>query len=180
MDVRHLVKKQKMNVRVRQLNILEDLPQDMLVEILSRVGLNSSAQLFMVKSVCKAFEKHFEDALVYKRAYFDSIYPDIGLRLLEKASNMQLKEAFYVYGLVMFASHQIEEKDIGLQIINQTFPPVPNLVVEVRTMIFDLLRRLWVLFNPHPFDDVATCCTIKGHNGYFPLDLRCAIILTKP
>ncbi|XP_071713124.1 putative F-box protein At1g67623 [Rutidosis leptorrhynchoides] len=118
-----------MDVRVRQPNLLEDLPQDMLVEILSRVGHNLSAQLFMVKSVCKAFEKHSEDALVYKRlffdrwcispwgnpklthiflfsmyfgnpnaifryglrAYFDSIYPDIGLHFLEKASNMQLK-----------------------------------------------------------------------------------------
>ncbi|XP_071695113.1 putative F-box protein At1g67623 [Rutidosis leptorrhynchoides] len=138
-----------MDVRVRQPNILEDLPQDMLVEILSRVGHNSSTQLFMVNLVCKAFEKHFVDALVYKRlsfdrwcispwenhklehiflfsmyfgnpnaffryglrAYFDSIKLDIGLRLLKKkASNIQLKEACYVYGLVMFASNQIEEK----------------------------------------------------------------------
>ncbi|XP_071719058.1 uncharacterized protein [Rutidosis leptorrhynchoides] len=111
-----------MDVRVRQPNFIEDLPQDMLVEMLSRVGQNSSAQLFMVKLGCKAFEKHSEDVLVYKRlsfdrwcispwenpklahiflfsmyfgnpnaifryglrAYFDSIYPDIGLRLLEK------------------------------------------------------------------------------------------------
>ncbi|XP_071712872.1 F-box protein At2g35280-like [Rutidosis leptorrhynchoides] len=207
-----------MDDRVRQLNILEDLPKDMLVEILSRVSQNSSAQLFMVKLVWKAIEKHSEDAFVYKklsfdrwcispwgnhklyhififsmyfgnpnaifryglRAYFDSINPDIGLRLLEKASNMQLKEACYVYGLVMFAFNQIEEKDIGLQILNQTFPPVPDLVVEVRFKVFDLLRRCWVLFINHPFDDVATCCTIKGHNGYFPLDLGWEIILTKP
>ncbi|XP_071695251.1 F-box protein At2g35280-like [Rutidosis leptorrhynchoides] len=207
-----------MDVRVKHANILEDVPQDMLVEILSRVGQKSSAQLFMVKLVCKAFRKLSNDALVYKRlsfdrwcispwgnhkladifissmyfgnpnaifrnglrAYFDSKYPDVGIHLLEKALNMQLKEACYVYGLVMFASHQIEKKDIGLQILNQTFPPVPNLVVEVRTMVFDLIRRCWVLFNHHPFDDVAMCCTIKVHNAYFPLDHGWKIILTKP
>ncbi|XP_071727780.1 putative F-box protein At1g67623 [Rutidosis leptorrhynchoides] len=131
-----------MDVRVRHANILEDLPQDMLVEILSRVDQNSFAQLFMVKLVCKAFWKLSDDALVYKRlsfdrwcilpwgnhkladifissmyfrnpnaifryglrAYFDSKYPDVGLHLLEEALNMQLKEACYVYGLVMFVS----------------------------------------------------------------------------
>ncbi|XP_071728689.1 putative F-box protein At1g67623 [Rutidosis leptorrhynchoides] len=140
-----------MDVRDRQLNILEDLPPEMVVEILSRVGQDLSAQLFMIKLVCKAFKRHSEHALVYKRlsfnkwcishwgdpklghiffmamysgnhnaifryglrAYFDSIYPNIGLRSLEKASNMQLKEACYVYRLLMFASHQTEKKNIG-------------------------------------------------------------------
>ncbi|XP_071700263.1 putative F-box protein At1g67623 [Rutidosis leptorrhynchoides] len=60
-----------MDVRVRHANILEDVPQHMLVEILSRVGQNSSAQLFMVKLVCKAFGKLSDDALVYKRLSFD-------------------------------------------------------------------------------------------------------------
>ncbi|XP_071718508.1 uncharacterized protein [Rutidosis leptorrhynchoides] len=114
------------------------------------------------------------------RAYFDSIYPNIGLHSLEKAANMQLKEACYVYGLVLFASHQIEKKNLGLQILNRTFPLVTDLVVEVRTKVFDLLRRCWVLRNPHPFDDITTSCTIKGHNGYFPLDIGWETILIKP
>ncbi|XP_071734244.1 F-box protein At2g35280-like [Rutidosis leptorrhynchoides] len=157
-----------MDVRDRQPNILEDLPQDMIVEILSKVGQDSSAQLFMVKSVCKAFDTHSEHALVYERlsfdrwcispwgdhklvriffmatyygnpnaffcyglrTYFDSIYPDIGLHYLEKASNMQLKEACYVYRLIMFASHQTEKKNIGIQLLNRTFPLVTDLVVK--------------------------------------------------
>ncbi|XP_071734243.1 putative F-box protein At1g67623 [Rutidosis leptorrhynchoides] len=115
-----------MDVRDRQQNILEDLPPEMIVEILSRVGQDSSAQLFIAKSVYKAFERHSEHALVYKRlsfdrwsispwgdpklahiffmamysgnpnaifryglrAYFDSMYPDIGLHSLEKTANM--------------------------------------------------------------------------------------------
>ncbi|XP_071708604.1 F-box protein At2g35280-like [Rutidosis leptorrhynchoides] len=138
-----------MDVRDRQPNILEDLPQEILDEILSRFGQGSSAQLFMGKLVCKAFDKHSEHALVYKRlsfdrwyispcgnrklaciffmaihygnlnaifrhglrTYFDSIYPGIGLHYLEKAANMQLKEACYVFGLVTFASRQTEEID---------------------------------------------------------------------
>ncbi|XP_071686921.1 putative F-box protein At1g67623 [Rutidosis leptorrhynchoides] len=172
----------------------------------------------MAKLVCKAFDKHSEHALVYKRlsfdrwcispwgnrklariffmaihygnpnaifrhglrTYFDSIYPGIGLHYLEKAANMQLKEACYVFGLVMIASRQTEEKDMGLQILNQTFSLVSDLVVEVRTKVLDLLRRCWVLRNCHPFDDAATCYTNKGHKGYFPLDLGWEIVLVKP
>ncbi|XP_071688464.1 putative F-box protein At1g67623 [Rutidosis leptorrhynchoides] len=141
-----------MDVRDRQPNMLEDLPSKMIVEILSKVGQDSSAQLFIAKSVCKAFERHSEHALVYKRlsfdrwcispwgdpklahilfmamysgnpnaifryglrAYFDSIYPNIGLHSLEKPANMQLKEACYVYGLVLFASHQTQKKNLEL------------------------------------------------------------------
>ncbi|XP_071734226.1 putative F-box protein At1g67623 [Rutidosis leptorrhynchoides] len=168
-----------MDIRVRQPNILEDPSQEIHDEILSRVGQDSSAQLFMVKSVCKAFERHSEHVLVYERlsfdrwcispwgnhklariffmaiyygnpngifryglrTYFDSIYPDIGLHYLEKASNMQLKEACYVYGLDMFASHQTKKKNIGLQLLSRTFPLVTDLVVEVRAKVFELLRR---------------------------------------
>ncbi|XP_071718431.1 putative F-box protein At1g67623 [Rutidosis leptorrhynchoides] len=160
-----------MDVRVRKSNILEDLPQEMIIEIVSRVVQDSSTQLFLAKLVCKAFERHSEHALVYKRisfdrwcispwgnhklahiyfmaiysgnpnaifryglrAYFDSIYPNIGLHSLEKASNMQLKEACYVYGLVMFACHQTEKKNLGLQILNRTFSLVTELVVEKKT-----------------------------------------------
>ncbi|XP_071714686.1 F-box protein At2g35280-like [Rutidosis leptorrhynchoides] len=172
MDVMHIAKKQKIDVNVLQPNIL-DLPQDTLVEILSRVGQNSLDRLFLCKLVCKAFKKHSEDPSVYKRisfdrwlispwdnpklvriflrcyilgnpnaifrygfrGYFNGKYINIGLHFGEKSSNMQLKETCYVYGLVMFASHQIEEKIIGLQILNQTFPPwsVPDLLVATRT-----------------------------------------------
>ncbi|XP_071705229.1 F-box protein At2g35280-like [Rutidosis leptorrhynchoides] len=207
-----------MDVRNRQPNILEDLPPEMVVEILSRVGQDSSAQLFMMKLVCKAFERHSKQALVYRRlsfdrwcishwrnpklahifframcsgnpnaifryglrAYFDSVYPNIGLRSLDKASNMQLKEACYVYGLVMFASHQTEKKNVGLQLLNRTFPLVTDSVVEVRDKVFNLLRYCWILGNPHPFDNTATCCTIKDHKDYFPLDLGWEIELVKP
>ncbi|XP_071713229.1 F-box protein At2g35280-like [Rutidosis leptorrhynchoides] len=195
-----------MDVNVSQLNILEALPQDMLVEILSRVGQDSSDHLFRCKRVCKDFLKQSQHPLVYKRisldtlwpllwadhpklvsmilrcfilenpnalfryglrGYFDGNYIDVGLRLLNKASNMKLMEACYVYGLVMFTSNQIEDKDIGFQILDRTFPPlsVPDVVVVVRTKVLGLVGRLWRL-NHHPFDDVAMCCPIKGHNGY--------------
>ncbi|XP_071739857.1 putative F-box protein At1g67623 [Rutidosis leptorrhynchoides] len=149
-------------MEVTQANILKTLPQDMLVEILSRVGQNSSDQLFILKSVCKSFLKLSEDPLVFKRlsldrwrlspwenpkliylfnlctvfgnrnaifrlgliAYFDAKYTELGLNFLKRASNSQLKEDVYVYGLIMFASHQIEAKHISLQILNETFPPV--------------------------------------------------------
>ncbi|XP_071739303.1 F-box protein At2g35280-like [Rutidosis leptorrhynchoides] len=102
--------------------------------------------------------------------YFDGNYIYEGLRLLNKALNMQLKEACYVYDLVMFASHKIEDKDIEFQIVNRTFPPwlVPDVVVSVRTKVLGLVGVLW-RFNRHPFDDVATHCPIKGHNGYTPI-----------
>ncbi|XP_071740602.1 putative F-box protein At1g67623 [Rutidosis leptorrhynchoides] len=192
-------------MEVTQANILETLPQDMLVKILSRVGQNSSNQLFILKLVCKSFLKLFEDPLVFKRlsldrwrlspwgnpkliylfnlctvfgnpnaifrlgliGYFDPKYTELGLEFLKRASNSQLKEAVYVYGLIMFASHQIEAKQNGLQLLNETFPPVPELVVAVRIKVFDLLRQLW-LFNRHPFDDVATTCPISDNDGYFP------------
>ncbi|XP_071728491.1 putative F-box protein At1g67623 [Rutidosis leptorrhynchoides] len=150
----------------------------MLVEILSRVGQNSSDQLFILKSVCKSFLKLSEDPLVFKRlsldqwrlspwgnpkliylfnlctvfgnpttifrlvliSYFDAKYTELGLDFLKEASNSQLKEAVYVYGLIMFASHQIETKQNGLQLLNETFPPVLELVVAVRIKAFDLLR----------------------------------------
>ncbi|XP_071740134.1 F-box protein At2g35280-like [Rutidosis leptorrhynchoides] len=207
MDVMHIAKKQKIDVAVRQQNIL-DLSQDTLMEILFRVGQDSSDRLFLCKLVCKAFKKHSEDPSVYKRisfdrwpispwdnpklvriflrcyllgnpnaifrygfrGYFNGKYINIGLRFLEKASNMQLKEACYVYGLVMFAFHQIEEKNIGLQILNQTFPPwsVPNLLVATRIKVFDMFDALMWRLNRHPFNDLATCCLINGHNGYSP------------
>ncbi|XP_071695252.1 putative F-box protein At1g67623 [Rutidosis leptorrhynchoides] len=190
---------------VTQANILETLPQDMLVKILSRVGQESSKQLFILKLVCKSFLNLSDDPLVCKRIsldrwdlvpwrkpkmdhiiercyffgnpnaifctglinYFDKSYTELGLRLLEEAANNQIIEAVYVYGLIMFASHQIEEKHVGLQVLNKTFPPVPDLVVAVRTKVFHLLHELW-LHNHRPFDDLATRCPISGHKGYFP------------
>ncbi|XP_071727091.1 putative F-box protein At1g67623 [Rutidosis leptorrhynchoides] len=192
---------------VTQVNILETLPQDMLVEIFSRVGQDSSEQLFIRKLISKSFLKLFVDHLVCKRMsldrwdlvpwrnpkmdhiirrcyffgnpnaifrrglinYFDKSYTELGLRLLEEAANSQIIEAVYVYvyGLIMFASHQIEAKHVGLQVLNKTFPPVPGLVVAVRTKVFHLLHDLW-LFNSRPFDDVATRFPISGHKDYFP------------
>ncbi|XP_071687870.1 putative F-box protein At1g67623 [Rutidosis leptorrhynchoides] len=192
-------------VEVTQANILETLSQDMLVEIFSRVGQDSSEQLLILKLVCKSFLMLPGDPLVCKRMsldrwdlrpwrnpkmdyiirrcllfgncnaifrrglinYFDKSYTELGLRLLEKAVNSQIIEAVYVYGLIMFSSHQIEAKHVGLQVLNITFPPVPDLVVAVRTKVFHLLHDLW-LFNRRPFDDVATRCPISSHKGYFP------------
>ncbi|XP_071713009.1 putative F-box protein At1g67623 [Rutidosis leptorrhynchoides] len=184
---------------VTQANILETLPQDMLVEILSRVGQDSSKQLFILKLVCKNFLNLSNDPLVCKRIsldrwylvlwrkpkmdhiigrcyffgnpnaifrmglinYFDKSCTELGLRLLEEAANSQIIEAVYVYGLIMFASHQIEAKHVRLQFLNKTFPPVPDLVVAMRTKVFHLLHELW-LHNRRPFDDLATCCPISA------------------
>ncbi|XP_071726401.1 uncharacterized protein [Rutidosis leptorrhynchoides] len=99
--------------------------------------------------------------------YFDGRHIDYGLECLKRASNSQLTEAVYVYGLIMFASCKIEEKHVGLQILNETFPPEPEMVVAVRTRVFDLLRCLW-LFNRLPFADVAMSYPISDHCGYFP------------
>ncbi|XP_071699582.1 F-box protein At2g35280-like [Rutidosis leptorrhynchoides] len=165
-------------MEVTQPKTIENLPQDMLVEILSRVGSYSSDQLFMCKSVCKSFSKLSKDPLLLKRnpnaifrwgliGYFDGRHTDYGLECLKQASNSQLKEAVYVYGLIMFASCKIEEKHVGLQILNETFPPEPEMVVAVRTRVFDLLRCL-CLFNRRHFAYVATSCPISDHRGYFP------------
>ncbi|XP_071685817.1 F-box protein At2g35280-like [Rutidosis leptorrhynchoides] len=189
---------------VTQVNILETLPQDMLVKILSRVGQESSKQLFILKLVCKSFLNLSDDPFVCKRIsldrwvsylaenlrwiilsdvviffgnpnvifrrslinYFDKSYTELGLCLLEEATNSQIIEAVYVYGLIMFASHQREAKHVGLQVLNKTFPPVPDLVVAMRTKVFHLLQELW-LHNRRPFDDLATRCPISGHKGYF-------------
>ncbi|XP_071700264.1 putative F-box protein At1g67623 [Rutidosis leptorrhynchoides] len=137
---------------VTQANILETLPQDMLVEILSRVGQESSKQQFILKLVCKSFLNLSDYPLVCKRIslyrwdlvpwrkpkmdhiiercyffgnpnaifrmglinYFDKSYTELGLRLLEEAANSQIIEAVYVYGLIMFASHQIEAKHVDV------------------------------------------------------------------
>ncbi|XP_071694956.1 putative F-box protein At1g67623 [Rutidosis leptorrhynchoides] len=58
-------------VEVTQANILETLPQDMLVEIFSRVGQDSSEQFFILKLVCKRFLKLSDDPLVCKRMSLD-------------------------------------------------------------------------------------------------------------
>ncbi|XP_071694885.1 F-box protein At2g35280-like [Rutidosis leptorrhynchoides] len=154
-------------MEVTQPKTIKNLPRDMLVEILSRVGSYSSDQLFMCKSVCRSFSKLSKDPLVLKRlsldrwpllpwgnprffvflfrytifgnpnaifhwgliGYFDSRHIDYGLECLKQASNSQLKEAVYVYGLIMFASFKIEKKHVGLQILNETFPPEPEMVV---------------------------------------------------
>ncbi|XP_071739713.1 putative F-box protein At1g67623 [Rutidosis leptorrhynchoides] len=190
---------------VTQENILETLPQDMLVEILSQVGQESSKQLFILKLVCTSFLNLSDDPLICKRIsldrrdlvpwrkakmdhiiercyffgnpnaifrmglinYFDKSYTKLGLRLLEEAANSQIIEAVYVYGLIMFGSHQIEAKHVGLQVLTKTFPPVPDLVVAVRTKVFHLLHELW-LHNRRPFDELATRCPISSHKGYFP------------
>ncbi|XP_071735380.1 F-box protein At2g35280-like [Rutidosis leptorrhynchoides] len=192
-------------MEVTQSKTIENLPQDMLLEILSRVGSYSSDQLFMCKSVCKSFSELSKDPLVLKRisldrwpllpwrnprffvflfrcaifgnpnaifrwgliAYFDNRHIDYGLECLKQALNIQLKEAVYVYGLIMFASCKIEEKHVGLQILNETFPREPEMVVAARTRVFDLMQCLW-LFNRRPFADVATPCPISDHRGYFP------------
>ncbi|XP_071741000.1 F-box protein At2g35280-like [Rutidosis leptorrhynchoides] len=90
-----------------------------------------------------------------------------GPRYLKQASNCQLVEAVYVYGLVMFASHDVNEKEIGLKILNQTFPPIPDYVVAVRTKVYDLIHQI-LRMNRHPFADMETMCPISGHNGYLP------------
>ncbi|XP_071719036.1 putative F-box protein At1g67623 [Rutidosis leptorrhynchoides] len=56
---------------VTQANILETLPQDMFVGIFSRVGQDSSEQLFILKFVCKRFLMLSDDPLVCKRMSFD-------------------------------------------------------------------------------------------------------------
>ncbi|XP_071703908.1 putative F-box protein At1g67623 [Rutidosis leptorrhynchoides] len=99
--------------------------------------------------------------------YFDEKYTQDGLHYLKQASNCQLVEAVYVYGLVMFASHDVNEKEIGLKILNQTFPPIPDDVVAVRTKVYDLIHQTWRM-NSHPFADVETRCPISSHNGYLP------------
>ncbi|XP_071719059.1 putative F-box protein At1g67623 [Rutidosis leptorrhynchoides] len=136
--------------KVTQANIDETLPQDMLAEIFSRVGQDSSEQLFILKLVCKSFLKLSDDPLVCKRMsldrwdlvpwrnpkidyiirrcyffgnpnadfrrglinYFYKFYTELGLCLLEEAANNQIIEAVYVYGLIMFSSHQVEAKHV--------------------------------------------------------------------
>ncbi|XP_071695519.1 putative F-box protein At1g67623 [Rutidosis leptorrhynchoides] len=56
---------------VTQANILETLPQDMLVKFLSRVGQDSSKQLFILKLVRKSFLNLSDDPLVCKRISLD-------------------------------------------------------------------------------------------------------------
>ncbi|XP_071688593.1 uncharacterized protein [Rutidosis leptorrhynchoides] len=167
-------------------NIVDLLPDDLLGEILSRVGQNSSTQLGVARLVCKAFFKQAQHPLVYQRLsfdrlsvgfwvsfkwgllfYFDGKYTQDRLRYLKQTSNSQLVEVVYVYGLVMIASHDVNEKDIGLKILNQTFPPIPDYVVDVRTKVYDLIHQTWRR-NRHPFADVETRCPISGHKGYFP------------
>ncbi|XP_071700104.1 putative F-box protein At1g67623 [Rutidosis leptorrhynchoides] len=162
---------------VNQANILETLPQDMLVEIFSRVGQDSSEQLFILKLGLQKLFEAFRCCIffgnpnaIFRRGlinYFDKSYTKLGLHLLEEAANGQIIEAVYVYGLIMFSSHQNEAKHVGLQVLNKTFPPVLDLVVAVRTKVFHLLYDLW-LFNRRPFDDMTTRCPISGHKGYFP------------
>ncbi|XP_071704648.1 putative F-box protein At1g67623 [Rutidosis leptorrhynchoides] len=159
-------------------NIVDALPKDILGEILSRVGQESSAQLSVARLVCKAFRKQSKHYLVFRRlsldmwpilawGYFDGVYADLGLRYLEEAPNCKLKEELYVYGLIMFSSHDLEEKDIGLKILNATFPQLSDLVIFVRMNVYGLSRKLWIR-NLHPFSDLATMCPISGHKGYFP------------
>ncbi|XP_071686861.1 uncharacterized protein [Rutidosis leptorrhynchoides] len=196
-------------------NIVDLLPDDLLGEILSRVGQNSSTQLGVARLVCKAFYKQSQHPLVYQRLSFDRLpvgywgipqmiylyhhclvnknpnaifcrglliyldgkYTQDDLRYLKQASNCQLVEAVYVYGLVMFASHDVNEKEIGLKILNQTFPPIPDYVVAVRTKVYDLIHQTWRM-NHHPFADVETRCPISSHNGYLPR--RIGFELKKP
>ncbi|XP_071699225.1 putative F-box protein At1g67623 [Rutidosis leptorrhynchoides] len=137
-------------------NIVDLLPDDLLSEILSRVGQTFSTQLGVARLVCKAFFKQVEHPLVYQRLsfdrlavgswgipqmvylyhrclvnknpnaifrrgllfYFDGKYTLDGLRYLKQASNCQLVDTVYVYGLVIFASHDVNEKDISLKILN--------------------------------------------------------------
>ncbi|XP_071715000.1 putative F-box protein At1g67623 [Rutidosis leptorrhynchoides] len=75
--------------------------------------------------------------------YFDGKYTQDGLRYLKEASNCKLVEVVYVYGLVMFVSHDVNEKDVDLKILNQTFPPIPDYVVVVRTKVYDLIHQTW-------------------------------------
>ncbi|XP_071688207.1 F-box protein At2g35280-like [Rutidosis leptorrhynchoides] len=193
-------------------NIVDLLPDDLLGEILSRVGQNSSTQLGVARLVCKAFYKQAHHPLVYQRLsfdrlpvgswgipqmiylyhrclvnknpnaifrrgllfYFDGKYSQDGLRYLKQASNCQLVEAVYVYGLVMFVSHDVNEKEIGLKIHNHTFPPIPDYVVAVRTKVYDLIHQTWRM-NRHPFADVKMRCPISGHNGYLPRRNGCEL-----
>ncbi|XP_071688594.1 putative F-box protein At1g67623 [Rutidosis leptorrhynchoides] len=159
-------------------NILDALPKDILGEILSRVGQESSVHFSVARLVCKDFRKQSEHYLVYRRlsldrwpiiawGYFDGVNTDLGLRYLEEASNYGLNQAVYVYGLIMFPSDDLEEKDKSLKIINARFPPLPNLVVSVSMDVYGLLQQLWRR-NLHPFADLATTCPISGHIGYFP------------
>ncbi|XP_071740613.1 putative F-box protein At1g67623 [Rutidosis leptorrhynchoides] len=55
-----------------EMNILEHLRQEMIVEILSRVGSSSCVQLFSAKTVCKSFLMFSEDPLVVKRISLDN------------------------------------------------------------------------------------------------------------
>ncbi|XP_071704431.1 uncharacterized protein [Rutidosis leptorrhynchoides] len=186
-------------------NIFNLLPDDLLGEILSRVGQNSLTQLGVARLVCKAFYKQAQHPLVYQRLsfdrlpvgswgipqmiylyhrclvnknpnaifcrgllfYFDGKYTQDGLLYLKQASNCQFVEAVYVYGLVMFTSHDVNEKEIGLKILNQTFSPIPDYVVAMRTKVYDLIHQTWRM-NRHPFADVEMRCPISGHNGYLP------------
>ncbi|XP_071718884.1 F-box protein At2g35280-like [Rutidosis leptorrhynchoides] len=189
-----------------QYSIVEALPQDMLAEILSRVGRDSCQQLFLTKTVCRDFSEVSFDPLVFKRlcldrfpivhfgnpkltmlfdrcffygnpnmiyrrgltCYFNSHdYTELGLRLLKQATEMKVLEAVYVYGLIMFAKHEIKFRDVGLQILIEAFPPLPDLVVAVRNRVFAMLSRLW-LFNRQPFEEVATRCPNLAHQGYWP------------
>ncbi|XP_071686862.1 putative F-box protein At1g67623 [Rutidosis leptorrhynchoides] len=162
-------------------NILDVLRNDILGEILSRVGQQSSLHLSVARLVCKDFLKQSEHYLVYRRlsldrwpilawgipemvyllhrcvinknpnaifrlgliSYFNGVNTYLGLRYLEEASNYGLNQAVYVYGLIMFSSHDLEEKDKGLKILNARFPPLPNLVVFVRMDVYGLLQQLW-------------------------------------
>ncbi|XP_071712670.1 putative F-box protein At1g67623 [Rutidosis leptorrhynchoides] len=162
-------------------NIVDALPKDILGEILSRVDQESSVHLSVSRLVCKDFRKQSEHYLVYRRlsldrwpiiawGYFDGVNTDLGLRYFEEASNYGLKHAVYVYGLIMlilFSSHDLEEKDKGLKILNARFPPLPDLVVFVRMDVYGLLQQLWRR-NFHSFADLATTCPISGHISYFP------------
>ncbi|XP_071719278.1 putative F-box protein At1g67623 [Rutidosis leptorrhynchoides] len=151
-------------------NILDVLPNDIVGEILSRVGQQSSVHLSAARLVCKDSLKQSEHYLVYRRLSLDR-WPilawDLGLRYLEEASNNGLNQAVYVYGLIMFSSHELEEKDKGLKILNARFPPLSDLVVSVRMDVYGLLHQLWRR-NLHPFADLATTCPISGHVHYFP------------
>ncbi|XP_071695029.1 uncharacterized protein [Rutidosis leptorrhynchoides] len=79
---------------------------------------------------------------------------------------MKVLEAVYVYSLLMFAKHQVQFRDVGLEILIQAFPPLPDLVIAVKNRVFAMLARLW-LFNRQPFENVRRRCPNLAHQGYF-------------
>ncbi|KAK4403017.1 hypothetical protein Sango_1042400 [Sesamum angolense] len=148
-------------------NTIENIPRELLIEILSRIAQTSFTDIHNVKLSCKDFHEAAEDTYVYRHMsldnfplldYFTGKRPKSALGHLQRALDANHIGALYVTCIILLFSGDDELKACGMKKSKY----VRGKLKEDSDKLKSMLRLMWVE-NP-ALRRLPVCCTRQDNH----------------